>query len=314
MASTAADIIASAKAEAEAARQSAMSSLSGLTTDLTNAYNQQQSATNALYQNTLNQLQSGYQSDAKAAYGNYMTERQNLTNQLNRLGLQNSGYGVSQGLLAGSAYSKNLAGLQNALRTNQANTGVQQQQALADLYNTYARNKMSADQFKYEAGQKAYDTMYSNVYQAKQDEIANALQQQYYNYLMSQGSGGGGYGGGGGGYSGSGDYYESPSDTSGGSGNSGGSGGSSSSGLNTKGWTSTGISMTKANTKASADKYKTFSNGYQPKGIVGYGALKPSGQTINVNGKQQNVWLTTGDGKTRAWYWDGSSRTYVGIK
>lgn len=197
MASTAADIIASAKAEAEAARQSAMSSLSGLTTDLTNAYNQQQSATNALYQNTLNQLQQGYQRDAKAAYGNYMTERQNLTNQLNRLGLQNSGYGVSQGLIAGSAYSKNLAGLQSALSTNTANTNVQQQQALADLYNTYARNKMSADQFAYEAGQNAYNQMYSNVYQARQDEIANALQQQYYNYLMSQGRGGGGYSSGG---------------------------------------------------------------------------------------------------------------------
>ena len=197
MASTAADIIASAKAEAEAARQSAMSSLSGLTTDLTNSYNQQQSATNALYQNTLNQLQQGYQRDAKAAYGNYMTERQNLNNQLARLGLQNTGYGVSQGLISGSAYSKNLAGLQTALASNQANTGVQQQQALADLYSTYAKNKMSADQFAYEAAQKAYDTMYGNVYQAKQDEIANALQQQYYNYLMSQGSGGGGYSSGG---------------------------------------------------------------------------------------------------------------------
>lgn len=198
MASTAADIIASAKAEAEAARQSAMSSLSGMTTDLTNAYNQQQAATTAGYQNTLNQLQQGYQRDAKAAYGNYMTERQNLTNQLNRLGLQNSGYGVSQGLIAGSAYSKNLAGLQSALSTNTANTNVQQQQALADLYNTYARNKMSADQFAYEAGQNAYDRMYSNVYQARLDEIQNALQQQYYNYLMSQGRGGGGYGSGGG--------------------------------------------------------------------------------------------------------------------
>ena len=199
MASTAADIIASAKAEAEAARQSAMSSLSGMTTDLTNAYNQQQAATTAGYQNTLNQLQNAYQRDAKAAYGNYMSERQNLNNQLTRLGLQNSGYGVSQELIAGAGYSKNLAGLQSALSTNTANTNVQQQQALADLYNTYARNKLSADQFAYEAGQNAYDRMYSNVYQARQDEIANALQQQYYNYLMSQGRGGGGYSSGGGG-------------------------------------------------------------------------------------------------------------------
>ena len=192
MASTAADIIASAKAEANAARQSAMANLGSLTKDLTNSYNQQQQATNALYQNTQNQLQQGYQKDAKAAYGNYMGEQQKLNNQLTRLGLQNSGYGVSQGLISGAAYSKNLADLQSSLMTNQANTSVQQQQALADLYNTYARNKMSADEFAYEAAQNAYDRAYSNTYQARQDEIANALQQQYYNYLMSQGRGGGG--------------------------------------------------------------------------------------------------------------------------
>jgi len=202
MASTAADIIASAKAEAEAARQSAIASLSGLGTDLTNAYNTQQAATTAQYQNQLNQLQTAYQSNAKQAYGNYMENKQNLANQLNRLGLANTGYGVSQGLLAQSGYSKNLAGLQSAYQTNQANVGVAEQQALADLYNTYAKNKLGLDQYIYEAGRSAYDTAYKNSYQAQQDAIANALQQQYYNYLMSSRSYGGG---GGGGYSG-GDY------------------------------------------------------------------------------------------------------------
>lgn len=201
MASTAADIIASAKAEAEAARQSAIASLSGLGTDITNAYNNQQAATTAQYQNQLNQLQSAYQANTKQAYGNYMENRQNLTNQLNRLGLANTGYGVSQGLLAQSGYSKNLAGLQNAYQTNRANLGVAEQQALADLYSGYAKNKLSLDQYIYEAGRSAYDTAYSNSYKAQQDAIANALQQQYYSYLMSsRGSsgGGGGYSSGGG--------------------------------------------------------------------------------------------------------------------
>ena len=283
MASTAADIIASAKAEANAAKQSAMASLSGMTKDLTNAYNQQQTATNALYQNTMNELQQGYQKDTKAAYGNYMGEQQKLNNQLQRLGLQNSGYGVSQGLISGAAYSKNLSDLQTALMTNQAKTGVQQQQALADLYSTYAKNKMSADQFAFEAAQKAYDTMFSNTYQAKQDEISNALQQQYYNYLMSQGRGGGGYSSGGG----SGRSYRR-------SGSSGGSGGSLPEG-NAKQQTS------------SKSKWGYFSNGYQPKGIDGHGALSKSGHTITVNGKNQNVWKAE-DGST--WYWDGSVRQY----
>ena len=283
MASTAADIIASAKAEANAAKQSAMASLSGMTKDLTNAYNQQQTATNALYQNTMNELQQGYQKDTKAAYGNYMGEQQKLNNQLQRLGLQNSGYGVSQGLISGAAYSKNLSDLQTALMTNQAKTGVQQQQALADLYSTYAKNKMSADQFAYEAAQKAYDTMFSNTYQAKQDEISNALQQQYYNYLMSQGRGGGGYSSGGGGRS----YRSSGSS---------GSGGSLPEG-NAK----------QQNKKSDAQIYGTFSNNYQPKGISGHGKLSKSGDTITVNGNKQNVWKAE-DGSF--WYWDGSSRTY----
>lgn len=80
-----------------------------------------------------------------------------------------------------------------------------------------------------------------------------------------------------------------------------------------QGWSSTPISMSQSNTKASASKYGTFSNGYQPKGISGYGKLTKSGHTCTINGKEQNIWLTTGDGVTRAWYWDGSSRTYVGI-
>ena len=85
--------------------------------------------------------------------------------------------------------------------TNEANLGVEQQRALADLYNTYAKNKLSLDQYLYEAGQNAYDKAYANSYQAQQDAIANALQQQYYNYLMSSRS----YGGGGGSYSGGGE-------------------------------------------------------------------------------------------------------------
>lgn len=197
MASTAADIIASAKAEAEAARQSAIASLGGMGNELTSAYNTQQAATSALYQNQLNQLQNAYQTNAKQAYGNYLENRQNLQNQMTRLGLADTGYGVTQGILAQSGYSKNLAGLQNAYATNQANLGVQEQQALADLYSGYAKNKLNLDQYLYEAGQNAYNQAYANSYKAQQDAISNALQQQYYNYLMSSRS----YGGGGGGSS-----------------------------------------------------------------------------------------------------------------
>ena len=62
--------------------------------------------------------------------------------------------------------------------------------------------------------------------------------------------------------------------------------------------------------KTDADVYGTFSNGYQPKGISGYGTLKKSGDTIKVGNKTQNIWKTN-DGSR--WYWDGKNKKYVKI-
>ena len=198
MASTASEIIATAKSEAEAAKQSAMSSLSGMTNNLQSGYNTQKQATTDYYTNMINNLQNAYNKNAKSAYATTMTDRQTLANSLNRMGLANSGYGVSQMLGINSAYSKNLAELQNTLETNKTNTGYQQQQALADLYNTFVTNRNQLDQYIYEAAQNAYNTAFANRYQAEQDAIANALEQQslnlqkqYYNYLMTSGGGGG---------------------------------------------------------------------------------------------------------------------------
>ena len=66
-------------------------------------------------------------------------------------------------------------------------------------------------------------------------------------------------------------------------------------------------------TKADAEKYGTFSNGYQPKGISGYGLLSPTGRTaVAPNGKTQNVWQTKDEnGNVNYWFWDGDTRTYV---
>lgn len=195
MASTASEIIATAKTEAEAARQSALSSLSGMSNNLQSGYDTQKQATTDYYTNMMNNLQNAYNKDAKSAYANSMTNRQALSNSLNRMGLTNSGYGVSQLLGINSQYSKNLADLQNTLATNKANTGYQQQQALADLYGNYVNDKNALEQYLYEAGQNAYDNAFDRRYQAEQDAIANALQQQYYNYLMYSSRSGGGSGG-----------------------------------------------------------------------------------------------------------------------
>ena len=74
------------------------------------------------------------------------------------------------------------------------------------------------------------------------------------------------------------------------------------------------------NDSDAASYYGTFSNGYQPKGISGYGEVSQSGKTVKIiktasNGKvtinNQNVWKTP-DGSL--WYWDGNSRTYKKYK
>lgn len=299
MASTASEIIATAKTEAEAARQSALSSLSGMSNNLESGYDTQKQATTDYYTNMMNNLQNAYNKDAKSAYANSMTNRQTLSNSLNRMGLVNSGYGVSQLLGINSQYSKNLADLQNTLATNKANTGYQQQQALADLYSNYTTNKNALDQYLYEAGQKAYDNAFDRRYQAEQDAISNALQQQYNNYLMYKASGGG----------------------SGGSSNVPlGVDNKKSYAVNTDYWQGDLNSDAQYGTFKTTDK-----NGvrYQPNNVGG-NPLKGSGKTVaeafgsDLTGltgaslSNQKVWVTT-QGDKRYYIWDGSQNEYIDV-
>ena len=106
------------------------------------------------------------------------------------------------------------------------------------------------------------------------------------------------------------------------------SSGSSSINKSSSGGSSSGISKQYAvNTEyyqgslnSDANKYGTFSNGYQPKGISGYGAVSKTGQSIEIStttlsGQKktvtQNVWKTP-DGSL--WYWEGRQNKYVRIK
>lgn len=62
----------------------------------------------------------------------------------------------------------------------------------------------------------------------------------------------------------------------------------------------------------SGSQYGYFSNGYQPKGIAGHGAVSKTGGKVvvtNKNGKKanQNIWQTP-DGLL--WYWDGQAGQY----
>ena len=69
-----------------------------------------------------------------------------------------------------------------------------------------------------------------------------------------------------------------------------------------------------------ANKFGTFSNGYQPKGISGHGTLSKTGDTITFKTQTlygqkqtvtQNIWKAA-DGTT--WYWDGRRNQYISAK
>lgn len=74
-------------------------------------------------------------------------------------------------------------------------------------------------------------------------------------------------------------------------------------------------------TNADAEKYGTFSNGYQPKGISGHGKLKKSGETVTFDTEvqygaeagqtktvTQNIWVAEDGTK---WYWEGRQNCYL---
>lgn len=72
-------------------------------------------------------------------------------------------------------------------------------------------------------------------------------------------------------------------------------------------------------TAKSAQKYGTFSNGYQPKGIIGYGVLsrafKNSDNTYlgyECNGRNSTIWKATDkNGNTHYFFWDGNNNEYI---
>ena len=74
------------------------------------------------------------------------------------------------------------------------------------------------------------------------------------------------------------------------------------------------------NLNPDANKYGTFSNGYQPKGISGHGALSKTKDTVTfktqtLSGQKQtvtqNIWKAKDGTK---WYWEGRQNKYIQVK
>ena len=63
-------------------------------------------------------------------------------------------------------------------------------------------------------------------------------------------------------------------------------------------------------TKAAAT-YGVFNNGYQPKGVYGYGKVSSAGKFDAVDGRTGvNVWVTKEQNGTNYWIWDGQKNMY----
>lgn len=100
---------------------------------------------------------------------------------------------------------------------------------------------------------------------------------------------------------------------------SGGSSGGSSSGSSNTITTAYYSGKMPSATAQAASSYGTFSNGYQPKGIVGYGALSSTGKTTKVSGTTlngtkttttQTIWKTPDGTK---WVWNGMAMKYTKV-
>ena len=188
---------------AQAAKDALAKELQGKFNYVDTAYTQAQDAARANTQNILNQLtQQGteykeqFGEDSRSAYINKMQANQKLEGELARLGLGNSGYGVSQRLQSETAYGKNLTELQKALNKNML--GIDQAKAtaqtelgntLANLAQQQANTKLGIDQYIFNQLQNAYNTAYDRSYNERM-----AAEQLAASYARSYGGGSsGGY-------------------------------------------------------------------------------------------------------------------------
>ena len=176
-------------------------SLSYLLTGLDEAKVADQNAANIRYQNLITQIrqqlpniQQQFERNAKAAYINKQQSLQQIDADLNRLGVNTQGFGVTQRLLNenayGQAYGDVLLQYNNNLRdvANQEVNALGDLNAeLADLDAAYAKDKLDTQKYIDEQGRNIYNTEYKNYYndlqyqdQLKQQQWENSQAEKKY--------------------------------------------------------------------------------------------------------------------------------------
>lgn len=297
---------------AQAKRDEAAKQLQNLYDNNESAYTEQKNAATNSTQTLLDRLtqqQNDYraqsEASARTSYVNKLLGTQDLKTRLNTLGLQNSGYGVSQYNDLNNTYNRNINDIQNTLAKNLTSIDLEKAQAQSDLTNTladlaskYANNKTSISQYITEQLMNVYNNAYNQKYQEEQDLLAKQqyedemkLKREQFefekavtNTKLNQSS-----------------SYNSP----------------------VYDLASQYINPYTGVTKnlAAIQNYDVFSNGYQPRGISGVGEVSKSGYKVgdllgNLTGSTgismagQNIWKTGSGSNTRYWLWDGSQDSY----
>ena len=153
-------------------------SLSYLLTGLDEAKAADQAAANTRYQNLITQIrqqlpgiQQQFERNAKAAYINKQQSLQQIDADLNRLGVNTQGFGVTQRLLNESAYGQAYGDVLLQYNDNLRDISNQEINALgdlnaelADLDAAYAKDKLDTQKYIGEQGRDVYNTEYNNYY------------------------------------------------------------------------------------------------------------------------------------------------------
>lgn len=194
-----ADYINQSKNYAQNAQNEYEQSLSYLISGLDETKALDQEAANIRYQNLINQIrqqipdiQDTFSRNAKAAYINKQQNLQQINADLNRLGVNTQGFGVTQRLLNETAYGANyndlVLGLNKDLRdiaNQETNALGKLNEDLANINANYAKDKLETQKYISEQGRDIYNQEYNNYYEnlqyqdaMKQQELENKRAEQ----------------------------------------------------------------------------------------------------------------------------------------
>ena len=201
------DYITASQNYAKNAQDAYEQSLSYLLSGLDEAKALDQEAANTRYNNLITKIrqqlpgiQQTFEKNAKAAYINKQQNLQQIDADLNRLGVNTQGFGVTQRLLNesiyGQAYGQILTDYNDNLRdvANQEINALGDLNAeLADLDAAYAKDKLDTQKYIGEQGRDIYNLEYKNYYNdlqyqddLKQQEWENQMAQQKLDEQLKQ--------------------------------------------------------------------------------------------------------------------------------